>query len=177
MRLDHGVIRDMSVLLINPWAGEVFPTPAIGYLQAAIKTARPTVSVTAADMKVAMGLLEKNTYDIVGVTFHSFSVKYARQIRDKVKGRLVCGGHHPSALPQQMLNIGYDQVVIGEGENGMLGIIDGDTRPIIKGYINPFTFIDELPFPDYTGLSWSGAMGMPIISSRGCPFSCLFFIL
>ena len=153
MRLDHGVIRDMSVLLINPWAGEVFPTPAIGYLQAAIKTARPTVSVTAADMKVAMELLSKNTYDIVGVTFHSFSVKYARQIRDKVKGRLICGGHHPSALPQQMLNIGYDQVVIGEGENGILGIIDGDTRPIIKGYINPFTFIDELPFPDYTGLS------------------------
>ena len=164
----------MKVLLVNPWAGEVFPTPAIGYLQAAIKEARPEVDVTAADMKVALGLLEHNTYDIVGVTYHSFSVKFARQIRSKVKGRLICGGHHPSALPQQMLDIGYDQVVIGEGENAMIGIIDGDTRPIIKGYINPFALIDELPFPDYTGLSWSGAMGMPIISSRGCPFSCTF---
>ena len=164
----------MKVLLINPWAGGVFPTPAIGYLQAAVKAARPEVSVTAADMKVALGLLEKNSYDLVGVTYHSFSVKYARQIRDRVKGRLICGGHHPSALPQQMLDIGYDQVVVGEGENALIGIIDGDTRPIIKGYINPFAIIDELPFPDYSGLSWSGAMGMPIISSRGCPFNCLF---
>ncbi len=164
----------MTILLINPWAGEVFPTPAIGYLQAAVKAARPEVSVTAADMKVAMTLLERNTYDLVGVTYHSFSVKYAQQIRSKVKGRLVCGGHHPSALPQQMLDIGYDQVVVGEGENSLIGIIDGDTRPIISGYINPFTLPDEMPFPDYTGLSWSGAMGMPIISSRGCTSVCTF---
>ncbi len=164
----------MRLLLINPWEGEVFPTPAIGYLQAAVKEARPEVEVTAADMKVAMGLLEKNTYDLVGVTFHSFSVKYAKQIRNKVKGRLICGGHHPSALPEQMLGIGYDQVVIGQGENSLIAIVDGDTRPIIQGYINPYALIDELPFPDYTGLSWSGAMGMPIISSRGCVERCTF---
>jgi radical SAM superfamily enzyme YgiQ (UPF0313 family) len=169
-----GVKDVTTILLINPWAGEVFPTPAIGYLQAAVKAARPEVKVTAADMKVALQLLEKNSYDLVGVTYHSFSVKYARQIRAAVKGRLVCGGHHPSALPQQMLDIGYDQVVVGEGENALIAIIDGDTRPIISGYVNPFALIDELPFPDYTGLSWSGAMGMPIISSRGCPFSCSF---
>ena len=164
----------MKVLLINPWAGEVFPTPAIGYLQAAIKFARPEVEVTAADMKKAVALLEHNTYDLVGVTYHSFSVKHARYIRGLVKGRLICGGHHPSALPQQMLDIGYDQVVVGEGENAMIAIIDGDTRPIISGYINPFAIIDELPFPDYSGLSWSGAMGMPIISSRGCVEKCTF---
>jgi anaerobic magnesium-protoporphyrin IX monomethyl ester cyclase len=164
----------MRLLLINPWHGDVFPTPAIGYLQAAIKEARPEVDVTAADMKVALGLLEHNTYDIVGVTYHSFSVKYAQQIRRQVKGRLICGGHHPSALPQQMLDIGYDQVVVGEGENAIIGIIDGDTRPILRDYVNPFDTIDSIPFPDYSGLSWSGAMGMPIISSRGCPFSCSF---
>lgn len=174
MMFRPGVKDVTTILLINPWAGEVFPTPAIGYLQAAVKAARPEVKVTAADMKVALGLLEKNTYDLVGVTYHSFSVKYARQIRAAVKGRLVCGGHHPSALPQQMLDIGYDQVVVGEGENALIAIIDGDTRPIISGYINPFCLIDELPFPDYTGLSWSGAMGMPIISSRGCTSICTF---
>jgi radical SAM superfamily enzyme YgiQ (UPF0313 family) len=164
----------MKLLLINPWQGEVFPTPAIGYLQAAVKHARPEVSVTAADMKQAIALLAHNTYDLVGVTYHSFSVKYARYIRSIVKGRLICGGHHPSALPQQMLDIGYDQVVVGEGENALIGVIDGDIRPILRGYANPFDTIDSIPFPDYGGLSWSGAMGMPIISSRGCPFSCSF---
>lgn len=165
----------MTILLINPWAGEVFPTPAIGYLQAAIKHARPDVKVTAADMKQAVSLLERNTYDLVGVTYHSFSVKHARYIRGLVKGRLICGGHHPSAMPQQMLDIGYDQVIIGEGENAILNVIDGDTRPIVNDYTNPYyTDIDSIPFPDYTGLSWSGAMGMPIISSRGCAWSCNF---
>ena len=165
----------MNILLINPWSGEVFPTPAIGYLQAAIKKARPDVSVTAADMKVALKLLETNTYDLVGVTYHSFSVKYAKGIRSKIKGRLVCGGHHPSAMPQQMLGIGYDQVVIGEGENLMLSIISGDTRPIVDDCPESYyTNINDIPFPDYTGLSWSGAMGIPIISSRGCAWACNF---
>ena len=165
----------MRLLLINPWAGEVFPTPAIGYLQAAIKHARPDVEVTAADMKVAMSLLEHNTYDLVGVTYHSFSVKHAQYIRSKVKGRLICGGHHPSALPQQMLDIGYDQVVVGEGENAILNVITGDKSPIINGYSDLYYVnVDDIPFPDYTGLSWSGAMGMPIISSRGCTSVCSF---
>lgn len=165
----------MTILLINPWAGEVFPTPAIGYLQAAVKTARPDINVTAADMKKALALLEHNTYDLVGVTFHSFSVKYAREIRARVRGRLVCGGHHPSALPQQMLDIGYDQVVIGEGENALLSVIDGDIRSIVDSCSALyFVGVDDYPFPDYTGLSWTGAMGIPIISSRGCAWACNF---
>jgi radical SAM superfamily enzyme YgiQ (UPF0313 family) len=165
----------MRILLINPWAVEVFPTPAVGYLQAAIKAARPDIEVRAADIKTAMGLLEGNTYDLVGVTFHSFSVKQARAIRAKTKGRLICGGHHPSAMPQQMLDAGYDQVVIGEGENAILNVIDGDTRTIVDSYTDPhFPKIDDIPFPDFTGMSWTGAMGMPIISSRGCPWACSF---
>jgi radical SAM superfamily enzyme YgiQ (UPF0313 family) len=161
----------MRVLLINPWLPEVFPSPAIGYLQAALNHWK--VDVVAKDLNEAMA--DKEDYDLVGVSFHSFSVKYARQIRDKFKGKLICGGHHSSAMPDQMLSIGYDQVVIGEGENAIIDIIQGNSEKIIKDCDHKYFFgINEIPFPDYTGLGSTGEYGFAIISSRGCPFNCNF---
>lgn len=109
----------MRVLLINPWETGEFPPPSIAYLQAALKHWK--VDVVVKDLPDAM--IDTKSYDLVAVSFHSFSVKYARQIRDQFKGKLICGGHHPSAMPEQMLSIGYDQVVVGEGENATIDII------------------------------------------------------
>ena len=122
----------MKVLLINPWEGEIFPAPAIGYLQSILKI--NGVDVKAVDLPDIWS--EKDEYDLVGVTFHSFSVKQAVRIRNYFKGRLICGGHHPSAMPEQMLSAGYDQVVIGEGEKAIINIINGDTSAKIKGEIS-----------------------------------------
>jgi radical SAM superfamily enzyme YgiQ (UPF0313 family) len=163
----------MRVLLIDPWTSDQLPPPAIGYLQAALKHWK--VDVTAKNLSDA--LADQSDYDLVAVSFHSFSVKYSRQIRDKFKGRLICGGHHPSALPDQMLSVGYDQVVIGEGENAIIGILQGNTDKKIysKDWQHKYFFdINEYPIPDYTGLSFGGPHGIPIISSRGCPFVCNF---
>ncbi len=157
----------MRVLLINPWKGEIFPTPAIGYLQAVIKSLG--ISVKAIDLPAVYA--EKDKYDLVGVTFHSFSVKHAIKIRRHFKKRLICGGHHPSAMPNQMLSIGYDQVVIGEGEKAIIEILNGNISSKIHGEISD---IDSIPYPDYTGLGGSWSWGLPVISSRGCPFSCNF---
>jgi len=160
----------VKVLLINPWEGEVFPPPAIGYLQAVLKAAG--VDVWARDLSEAVKLSGMD-WDLVAVTYHSFSVKYARQIRKVFAGhRLICGGHHPSAMPRQMLAEGYEQVVVGEGENAIIDIINGNTNSIVRGA--PVECLDDLPMPDYSGLAFSGAMGVPIISSRGCPFKCSF---
>ena len=161
------------VLLINPWSDGVFPPPAIGYLQAALKYWG--VNVTACGMDDALALEED--FDLVGVTFHSLSVKYASRIRKEIKGKLICGGHHPSTLPEQMLALGYDQVVVGEGENAIISIVEGNEDSIIKGEDHKhkyFFTINDFLFPDYTGLKFGGQMGIPIISSRGCPFSCSF---
>ena len=161
----------MRVLLINPWQSDVLPPPAIGYLQSALKYFK--IEVKACDLEEAMTM--NDDYDLTGVTFHSFSVKYARQIRNKFKGKLICGGHHPSAMPQQMLSIGYDQVVIGEGENAIIDIISGNDSKIVRDCERKyFNGINDIPFPDYTGLNFGGSMGINIISSRGCPFSCKF---
>lgn len=161
----------MRILLINPWAGEVFPPPSIGYLQAAAKGAG--AQVCAMDLTDdGLQWAKEQIWDVVGVTFHSFSVQYATKLRAAFKGtRLICGGHHPSALPEQMLAAGYDQVITGEGELAIIDIINGNTNSIIKGATPD---INQLAPPDYTGLAYSGAMGLPIISSRGCPYDCSF---
>jgi len=161
----------MRVLLIDPWEEDQLPAPAIGYLQAALKHWK--IDVTAKNINEAM--ICNDDYDLVAVTFHSFSVNKARQIRDKFKGKLICGGHHPTALPEQMLSIGYDQVGIGEGENIIIDIIQGNENKIVKDCEHKYFYgINDIPMPDYLGLRFGGPHGIPIISSRGCPFSCNF---
>lgn len=158
-----------KILLINPWQEDVFPPPSLGYLQAVLKT--HGAQVCAMDYTQAMRQ-NPSDFDIVGVSFHSFSVANAVNIREKFKGaHLVCGGHHPSALPDQMLEIGYDQVVIGEGENAIVEILNGSRESIIHGRA---VDVNDLPFPDYTGFGGNWSMGIPVISSRGCPFRCSF---
>ena len=128
------------------------------------------VEVKALDLDAAM--CEPDDYDIVGVTFHSFSVQYAQRIREHFKkAHLVCGGHHPSALPEQMISTGYDQVVIGEGENAMIDILNGDREQIKRTSTQHYKTVSDIPFPDYTGLHYTDNV---VISSRGCPFRCNF---
>jgi radical SAM superfamily enzyme YgiQ (UPF0313 family) len=127
------------------------------------------VDTKACDLDEAM--TESDEYDLIAVSFHSFSVKHAVALRNRFKSRMICGGHHPSALPQQMLAIGYDQVVIGEGERAIIDVIKGNKDEIIYGEGNN---LNEIPFPDYTGLNTRLDWGLPIISSRGCPFDCTF---
>lgn len=162
----------MRVLFINPWAGEVFPPPSLGYLQAVVKAAGH--EVTSMDMNDEHYSTAKHVpWDLVAISFHSFSVRHAINIRQHFDNhRLICGGHHPSAMPEQMLGIGYDQVVIGEGEKAIIDIINGNTNKVVYGL--PCNNLDEIPFPDYSGFSGTWSMGMPVISSRGCPFDCNF---
>lgn len=161
-------MAELKILLINPFPIDQLPPPAIGYLQAVLK--KLNIDVTACNLEDAY--LLKDDFDIVGVSFNTFSMNQAISIRNHFKGHLICGGHHSSALPDQMLSIGYDQVVIGEGEQSIVEIIKGNKDQIIKA---ERVDINELPFPDYSGLKFTGfPHGIPIISSRGCPFSCVF---
>ena len=165
-----------NVLFINPWYKDMYPPPSIGYLQSAIKKCFGNdVNVTSCNITELDNILLKNTFDLVAVSFHSFSVRYAIEIRNKIKNaKLICGGHHSSSLPEQMLSIGYDQVVIGEGENAIIDIILGEQQKIFKSKSKYFNTINDIPIPDYSGLGDTWEDGYPIISSRGCPFACNF---
>lgn len=113
---------------------------------------------------------------------------------------VILGGPHVTSFPQEAIQLkGVDAVIRGDGEIPLKELLDtldsaGDLKGI-KGLIfkergeiihNPprkeHLNLDELPFPDRAGLSLDGyytpamvkARATTVISSRGCPYRCLF---
>lgn len=141
--------------------------------------------------------------DIIGLSFSTHLRKGAYKIINEVKrdeNIIVCGGPHPTAKPEEVLeNCKTDIVCIGEGEvtfkeildyankNKNIEEIDGvyfkknnaikKTKP--RELINN---IDSIPFPardlvnmkEYRGYMLSNKKDMHYLSSRGCPFQCVF---
>lgn len=93
----------------------------------------------------------------------------------------VVGGYHPSAVANDCLVPGIDQVVIGEGEAAMLDIVNGNRAKIVTGRIMSF---DELPWPDRDLIKNERNIGVAFKdndkritsfqSHRACPFQCKY---
>jgi anaerobic magnesium-protoporphyrin IX monomethyl ester cyclase len=120
--------------------------------------------------------------------------QFAKLIKEIApKSRIVYGGIHPTALPEEAIEVGSADVVVkAEGEEtlkelfrrwregedivGMAGIVcRDDTGKIIHGPPAP-VLIDLNDFPafpyDLFDLS-KYHLGM-VLTSRGCPFDCIF---
>ena len=121
--------------------------------------------------------------DIVGLTAIAHTINRAYQIADAIKRqfpgkKIIMGGNHPSALPNEALQHA-DQVVVGEGENVVLDIFEGrNTDKIVYGTrVN----INNVPIIDLGLLQGYGIKKKkinmkyaPIMASRGCPHDCIF---
>jgi radical SAM superfamily enzyme YgiQ (UPF0313 family) len=115
--------------------------------------------------------------------------------------RVVVGGPHASALPQETLeDTGADFIVIGEGEQTLLELANalehGRNTKDIPGLLSQedsalkkrdfISDLDSIPFPDWFQIdprkckkAPHGAViknfpVAPIITSRGCPYICKF---
>ena len=133
--------------------------------------------------------------DMVGVSFATLHAAAAYKFINKLKEEVprilvVCGGPHPSALPEDVLGRnGADLVVVGEGEQSFAAIVKdfkegsikvGDKRIIIGSLIEN---LDDIPLParDLVDISkypgWFFRKRAPethFLSSRGCPYNCFF---
>ena len=136
--------------------------------------------------------------DILGVSFRTASyrsakefIKKAREIKSGIF--VVAGGHHATAFPREtLLDLGCDAVVIGEGEHafkelvqrmsgrlslkGLAGIAyrDNDSNIIINDRRPPIEDIDSLPGPARELLDLDSYNVITILTSRGCPFNCIY---
>jgi radical SAM superfamily enzyme YgiQ (UPF0313 family) len=129
------------------------------------------------------------------------AVKSAQLIKEADKEILICfGGPHLSIYPEETLNLPYvDFIVSGEGEFVLLELVKNlDSHSYFKnikslGYksqgvscinenLDFIQDLDSLPFPDrsllpqddYYSLLSTNRNITAMITSRGCPFNCLY---
>ena len=119
--------------------------------------------------------LLKDTLEICQIT---------KQIDDSIQ--TIVGGVHATFAPYELLQYEQvDHVVIGEGEQSILSIVNGEKSGVVQ---SPLLDVDMLPMPARHLVSMQKYfdIAMPentfspykrtvqLESSRGCPFSCSF---
>jgi len=142
--------------------------------------------------------------NIVGFTISTpllnTSLEIVRQLKSINKNlTIIAGGPHPSVMPEDVLK-GIDVLVRGEGEKTIEELYNHFENSKfslseIKGisYIHNNNFfhnpdrsfidnLDEIPFPaweyfdlgKYHGTVRKTNFNLPILTSRGCPYGCIF---
>ncbi len=140
--------------------------------------------------------------DIVCVPINTIFARQAFRVAELLNGSnslKVAGGPHPTVVPHESLERGFDVVVRGEGEKSLSDLIDysrgeksikdipGISHKVGNNFIDnpprkPIMNLDEIPFPaielfnegDYAGTKNDFRDFGIISSSRGCPYGCIF---
>lgn len=108
---------------------------------------------------------------VVAYSFMSFDLDTVIDEVDKLKQKgytLIAGGPHVTANPQGMLNLGFDYVFIGDGEENIVKFLSGE-RPTNRIFDGVSKRVD---LNDYPAICEEKRLFMPIEISRGCPFNC-----
>lgn len=182
-----------NALPLEPYSG-------IGYIAESLKVSG--IDYEFVDMRLDQGhgrLKDRlNTFqpDLVGVSMMTFLHKNIYDLIRMIKqtrpeADVVAGGPHLSTLREAVLNDleSLDYGIVLEGEETLVELCRGDEPSAIKGLIyrengraaytgdRPYlSNLDEVPFPRYEnfGLNRYLVKSMPIITSRGCPFRCIY---
>ena len=180
----------MKVVLVQPFYHNIWEPLGLAYIAAYCKKhykGRLEISFYQAKFDTDEVIISgAKDADFVGFSCTSPSFKHGLKLakilkRQNCKLRTVFGGWHPSALGQECLTDGIDQIIVGEGEKAFLEILNGNIDKIIYG--KPIDF-SELPWPDRKVIkNWRTVdlcekMGGLRIASfqanRVCPFRCAF---
>lgn len=124
--------------------------------------------------------------DIIAFSCTTPTFPYIQKIATSIKklnpkARTVIGGYHPSAVRQECLVDGIDQVIIGEGEAAIIDVLEGNRDKIIQGRGMNFA---ELPWPDRKLIKNERNIQVAyndnkkritsFQSHRACPFMCKY---
>lgn len=127
--------------------------------------------------------------DIYGIQLYTPTVYLGVEIAEFIKGKfsgcpVICGGAHPTAIPNSPELKIFDCVVAGEGERAIVEIVNNYkiNAKIPNYYKSEFiTDLDSLPLParDLVDMhkyhrKVDGVRCFGIIGSRGCCFNCAF---
>ncbi len=146
----------------------------------------------------------QETYDVIGISawtdFWYQAFKIGKILKEKFPETfIVMGGPHINIFPKEVLEFDFiDSIVMGDGEIPMVKLLDrlagndqgNEDIPGVywrgHGYISYTPYIqrdlDNLPIPDrtflpierYTSVLSSDKFVTSMITSRGCPFKCVY---
>ncbi|MCX7957448.1 MAG: B12-binding domain-containing radical SAM protein [Deltaproteobacteria bacterium] len=157
-------------------------------------------------VKALRDVINEYRPDIAGINIHCTSeMDDGAFIADRIKEidcdiKVVAGGSHPSALPEDTLNRykSIDYVVFGEGEFTLKELIDAIKNKADLNTIDGLAYrqkdgitvnkprelvseIDSFPMPDFDGFPFDKykphyfkGIEIPVITARGCPNRCVF---
>jgi len=196
-------LRYQRVLLIQPdYPGSHYQTPTfplgLGYIAESLKSASIEYKVVDMGIERKYSKLKSKVQDfypdLIGISMMSFMFRHHYKLADSLKAdfpniHIVAGGPHISTFRNQVLrdckSINYGVTL--EGEITILELCKGVNIDEIKGLIfrkndditytgdrNFITDLDSIPFPTYGGFEKYDAISMNVISSRGCPYSCIY---
>jgi radical SAM superfamily enzyme YgiQ (UPF0313 family) len=91
--------------------------------------------------------------------------------------RVAVGGPYPTALPQEVTDVGADYLILDEGEITLPLFIDAISRGETSGIFRSSgekPDVTNTPIPRFDLLEFDAYAEMSVQFSRGCPFQCEF---
>ena len=170
----------MKIILIEPRVSEAnvyskLRMPLLGpvYLGTILKNRGHQVEIYSEN--ISMPDYSSLDADLIGISIMGTTSKRGFEIAGKFpKDKVIIGGSHVTILPHEGLPFAR-QVVSGEAEEVICDVVEGrNTASIVYG--KPVKNLDSLPIPDFSlikGFKPPYSI-IPISTSRGCPFDCVF---
>ena len=152
------------------------------------------------DFDVIVSYLEKEAYDLIGLSFATNQKKYVRRfltITDLSAKLIIAGGVHCTLNKENIFEEfpEIDGICVGEGELPLKDLcqkLDNNEdylssssfyfrtkEGIVENPISSLQHIDNLPLPDYTFFDYDKIISdngncFPMMLGRGCPYSCYY---
>jgi anaerobic magnesium-protoporphyrin IX monomethyl ester cyclase len=196
----------MKILFIYPnikSGSSIHVHPGLASLSAVLKQGGHNVCLI--DLSVPMNREEFQTKvkeydpDVVGISTSThqwqFAKQYAVWVRQAVSSPIICGGYHPTLVPEEVMETpGIDWVVQGEGEEALQELVValeqgqspnnipnvwGGPDKVRNAVRPPIGDLDTLPFPDLeifdmNTILFNTAGMVEYMLGRGCPFACTY---
>jgi radical SAM superfamily enzyme YgiQ (UPF0313 family) len=150
--------------------------PILEYLGALTLRAMPGAELELIDANIHEPGPEDLQADLIGISSITATITWSYKFSDELRKlgkKVVLGGIHPTALPEEAKQHA-DSVVVGEAESVWHEVLND----ALSGNLKPYYYgkrlqLDDMPIP-LTGVLKGPYKFMAVFTARGCPYKCTF---